>query len=143
MIVKDIDQQSIDTVFGALWEQGKEEAKALGISLQEFKSGFEKTIKQSWSVAFYNGGECCAVACLIFQGGNQWRSLFAATDSIHKIWMPVTRYIRRATDYVAQEMDGIIELLTISEGPFEWYESIGFELTETDGNVDKYIKKKV
>ena len=143
MIVKDIDQKSIEQVFSSLWDQAKDECHVLNISVNDFRTSFEKMIKQPWAVAFWNGEKCFAVACLVYEGDYKWRSIFAATNEIHKFWMPVTRYIKRTSDFLINEAKGkgFIELFTISESFYEWYDSIGFELAASDGTVDKYIKR--
>ncbi len=147
MNVEHLTKEDVDHVFDNLWSRGHEELIIMGSSVEEAKLKFKGMVGKPWATAFHKAGVCCAVFIMEPINNMKWRTQFAATEEGFKsIWISLTKFFKRTSDFIVYnytEGKGIIELFTISETEPDWFNSMGFNLAETDGFIDKYVKKGV
>ncbi|PKN36605.1 MAG: hypothetical protein CVU62_13890 [Deltaproteobacteria bacterium HGW-Deltaproteobacteria-2] len=145
MNVENLTKEDVDSIFDNLWSRGHEELIIMGSSVEEAKRKFKSMAGKPWATAFHKAGVCCAVFIMEPVGEMKWRTQFAATEEGFKsIWISLTKFFKKASDFIVNdytEGKGIIELFTIGENESDWFNTMGFNLIETDGFIDKYEKK--
>ncbi|MFA5158661.1 MAG: hypothetical protein WC451_05765 [Patescibacteria group bacterium] len=144
MIIKDLAKEDVDRVFDNLWPQGREEILIMGSTVEKERQKFKNMAGKPWAVSFHDS-ECFAVFIMEQVGEMKWRTSFASIEEgFKKNWMALTRYFRKSSDVIIYDVtkgEGIIELFTISDTDYNWFQTIGFELIGTDGFIDQYEKK--
>jgi hypothetical protein len=144
VIARHLTKEDVDLIMDNLWQQGREEVLIMGSSLEKMREKFKSMVNQPWSTAFVSDS---AFAMIIMEpiGSMKWTTSFASTEEgFKKNWFPLTKFLRKVSDKIVNEYsggNGIIELETTSEGDYNWFQSLGFELIETDGFIDRYIKE--
>lgn len=128
MRIKPLARESIDYIFGNLWQRGRDEAKAFDVSLDNLKQNFLNMIGKPWALAFYKkyDGVPCALCFLDPIGIYRWRTHFAATEEgFNIIWIPLTVFFKRISDSLVAEGDGkgCIEIYAdhSNQKAAEWY----------------------
>jgi hypothetical protein len=148
MITKNFTEESIDFIFDHLWPQGEKELVVFGVSIDQARENYKAMINKPWTFAFYKTEEspCCAIAYLEPTGDMKWKSSFMATEEgFHSVWIGITKFLRRLTDYIIDKITegkGVIELSTCAGSNVEWFSVIGFSMAATDGIIDQYIKRR-
>ena len=147
MIVKAFDKEIIDQVLSGLWQRGKDEAELFGLSVEDLKAGFVRKIGQPWALSFHvtHSAPAAAICYMDFIGIYKWRTYFAATEEgFNGAWLPISVFMKRISDYLVKEGNETGYIESLSDGrnkkAEEWFNSMGFILLSSMGNINKYVK---
>jgi hypothetical protein len=145
MRISPLSKQAIDEVIGNLSEINRKEAEIFNISPEELRKKFVKMIGAPFTGAFYeDGGICQVLFALEAIGHYQWRTHLLAARDVAKIGFAITHFFAKISDRLVSENGGkgYIEIISAYRDgkTHEWFKTMGFTFSKTDGIENKYVK---